>query len=120
LVSLSGSTRPNARHLIPNYRLEYALRVNLMKHASIDQLKVLIDSLDDVSLNISGRIEVLQKIRQSAASLYFNRSNNTVGHSEQIDVMVLEAIEVALLPVERESSGHINTGLSPAAGYIQP
>lgn len=110
----------NARHLLPNYRLEYALRVNLMKHASIDQLKVLIDSLDDISLNISGRIEVLQKIRQSAAGFYINGSNNSVDHCNRIDAMVLEAIEVALLPFEREPFGHSCADPLPAAEYIQP
>lgn len=91
-----------------------------MKHASIDQLRVLIDSLDDISLNAGSRIEILQKIRQSAASLYFNGSNNSVDHCDRIDAMVLEAIEVALLPFEPEPFGHSCAAPLPAAEYIQP
>ncbi|MEG1680061.1 MAG: hypothetical protein RR326_08195 [Stenotrophomonas sp.] len=110
----------HAQHLLANYRITYAFWINLMKHASIDQLKVLIDSLDDISLDADSRIEILQKIRRSAASLYFNGSNNSVDHCDQIDVMVLAAIEVALLPFEREPLGHSNAAPLPAAEYIQP
>lgn len=117
---IPDSTRLHAQHLLANLRITYVFWINLMKHSSIDQLKLLIDSLDDVSLNANGRIEILEKIRQTAASLYFNGSNNPIDHGDQIDVMVLEAIEVALLPFERESLGHAHADPLPAAEYIQP
>lgn len=109
-----------ARRLLANCRITFAFWITLMKHASIDQLRVLIDSLDDISLNAGSRIEILQKIRQSAASLYFNGSNNSVDHCDRIDAMVLEAIEVALLPFEPEPFGHSCAAPLPAAEYIQP
>ena len=109
-----------ARHLLANCRITFAFRITLMKHASIDQLKALIDSLDDISLNTGSRIEILQKIRRSVASLYINGSNNSVDHCDRIDAMVLEAIEAALLPFERKPFGHSCADPFPAAEYIQP
>ena len=91
-----------------------------MQHARSDELKALIDSLDDISLNADSRIEILQKIRRSVASLYINGSNNSVDHCDRIDAMVLEAIEAALLPFERKPFGHSCADPFPAAEYIQP
>lgn len=91
-----------------------------MKHSSIDQLKALIDSLDDCSLDANARIQALQKIRQTAASLYLNELQHPNGDSDQIDAMVLEAIETALLPFEQECRDHSNTDAFPATEYSQP
>ena len=110
----------HAQHLLASYRITYAFWINLMKHASIDELKALIDSLDDISLSAGSRIEILQKIRRSVASLYINGSNNSVDHCDRIDAMVLEAIEAALLPFERKPFGHSCAAPLPAAEYIQP
>ncbi|MGE8225692.1 MAG: hypothetical protein ACN6RK_07895 [Stenotrophomonas sp.] len=91
-----------------------------MTHPSIDQLKALSDSLNDVSLDANARIQVLQKIRQLAANLYINGLQDPSGSSDQIDLMVLEAIEAALVPFEHECPGHSNTDAFPATEYSQP
>lgn len=91
-----------------------------MKHASIDQLQALIDSLDDVSLSAGVRVEILQQIRQTAAGLYLKESRNCTSNGEQVDAMVLRAIDVALLPFEQQSCSQFFSQSRPAAEYSQP
>ncbi len=91
-----------------------------MTHPSIDQLKALSDSLNDFSLDANARLQALQKIRQLAANLYNNGLQDPSGSSDQIDLMVLEAIEAALVPFEHECPGHSNTDAFPATEYSQP
>jgi len=91
-----------------------------MKHQSTDQLQLLIDSLGDASLCAGGRIEVLQRIRQTAAKLYQNVPESSATHGDQIDTLVLKAVDAALHPFNPETFGLSINQSHPAAEYSQP